>query len=351
MAGSTVAPLWRVNHICAMIMSDRYRIVGRAVIDNDRPDAGRHPTQHPVQRFSLVEARQYDLDLGPVGDHAQTLFLRRHRSADSIAFGSLTPSCRANQQSGSGNPFLPRLLIMAARVLVVEDDATMAEVLRAYLSRAGYQVEWSGDGTEALQLWQRISPDVVVLDIMLPGLSGLEVLRRRRRSGDHARVIMLSARGEEEDRLLGLETGADDYVVKPFSPREVVLRVEALLRRTEGLAGTQLVNSTVTLGPVTIDSAAREARRSGRLLALTMREFDLLAFLASHSGETFSKDQLLRRVWGWDFGDTSTVTVHVRRLREKLERDPSDPRLVLTVGRFGYRMAREDELVGEDSRS
>lgn len=240
---------------------------------------------------------------------------------------------------------------MAARVLVVEDDATMAEVLRAYLSRAGYQVEWSGDGTEALQLWQRISPDVVVLDIMLPGLSGLEVLRRRRRSGDHARVIMLSARGEEEDRLLGLETGADDYVVKPFSPREVVLRVEALLRRTEGLAGTQLVNSTVTLGPVTIDSAAREARRSGRLLALTMREFDLLAFLASHSGETFSKDQLLRRVWGWDFGDTSTVTVHVRRLREKLERDPSDPRLLLTVGRFGYRMAREDELVGEDSRS
>jgi DNA-binding response OmpR family regulator len=189
------------------------------------------------------------------------------------------------------------------------------------------------------------------LDIMLPGLSGLELLRRRRRSGDHACVIMLSARGEEEDRLVGLETGADDYVVKPFSPREVVLRVEALLRRTERLAGTPLLNSTLTLGPVTIDSAAREARRSGRPLALTMREFDLLAFLVSHPGQTFSKEELLRRVWGWDFGDTSTVTVHVRRLREKLERDPSDPTLVLTVGRFGYRMAREDELVGEDSRS
>ena len=140
---------------------------------------------------------------------------------------------------------------MAARVLVVEDDVTMAEVLKAYLTRAGYQVEWSGDGSEAVQLWQRISPDVVILDIMLPGLSGLEVLRRRRRSGDHACVLVLSARGEEEDRLVGLETGADDYVVKPFSPREVVLRVEALLRRTERLAGTPLLNSTVTLGPVT----------------------------------------------------------------------------------------------------
>jgi len=159
---------------------------------------------------------------------------------------------------------------MTARVLVVEDDVTMAEVLKAYLTRAGYQVEWSGNGAEAAQLWQRISPDVVILDIMLPGLSGLELLRRRRRTGDHACVIMLSARGEESDRLMGLETGADDYVVKPFSPREVVLRVEALLRRTERLAGTPLLNSIVTLGPVTIDSAAREARRSGRPMALTI---------------------------------------------------------------------------------
>jgi DNA-binding response OmpR family regulator len=232
-------------------------------------------------------------------------------------------------------------MIMAARVLVVEDDATMAEVLRAYLTRAGYQVEWSGDGSEAVQLWQRISPDVVILDIMLPGLSGLELLRRRRRSGDDACVIMLSARGEEEDRLVGLETGADDYVVKPFSPREVVLRVEALLRRTERLAGTPLLNSIVTLGPVTIDSAAHEGRLSGRPLALTMREFDLLAFLASHAGQTFSKEELLRRVWGWDFGDSYTVTVHVRRLREKIELDPSDPRLVLTVPRTGYRFTGE----------
>src|SRR5215211_6946735 len=235
-------------------------------------------------------------------------------------------------------------MIMTARVLVVEDDVTMAEVLRAYLTRAGYQVEWSGDGSEAVQLWQRISPDVVILDIMLPGLSGLELLRRRRRAGDHAAVIVLSARGEEEDRLIGLETGADDYVVKPFSPREVVLRVEALLRRAERLTGNRLLNESLSIGDVTIDLAAHVARRGSSKLSLTSREFDLLAFLAANPGQTFSKADLLRRVWGWDFGDTSTVTVHVRRLREKLEDDPSDPRIVLTVGRAGYRLAREAEL-------
>jgi len=236
-------------------------------------------------------------------------------------------------------------------VLVVEDDPTMAEVLLAYLTKAGYVVDWSKDGVEAVHVWQRTSPDVVILDIMLPGLSGLEVLRRRRHSGDSAAVIMLSARGEEEDRLVGLETGADDYVVKPFSPREVVLRVTALLRRTERLAGIAVLSQVIDIGELRIDFAARTAHltRSERLsepdreLKLTTREFDLLAFLTAHPGQTFSKEQLLRRVWGWDFGDTSTVTVHVRRLREKLERDPSDPQIVLTVGRAGYRLAREDE--------
>jgi DNA-binding response OmpR family regulator len=238
---------------------------------------------------------------------------------------------------------------VAARILVVEDDRTVAEVLIAYLERAGYEVAWSADGTEAFERWQRSSPDVVILDLMLPGLSGLEILRRRRRMGDHAAVVVLSARGEEEDRLVGLETGADDYVVKPFSPREVVLRVEALLRRTERLAGSQLLNQQVELGDLRIDVAARSARLvpetdGGRELQLTTREFDLLTFLAMHPGQTFSKEELLRRVWGWDFGDTSTVTVHVRRLREKLELDPSDPKMVLTVGRSGYRMAQEAEL-------
>lgn len=237
---------------------------------------------------------------------------------------------------------------MPARILVVEDDRTVAEVLLAYLERAGYEVTWTTDGTEAVELWQRRSPDVVILDLMLPGLPGLEVLRRRRRTADAAAVIVLSARGEEEDRLVGLETGADDYLVKPFSPREVVLRVAALLRRAERLSGSQLLNQRVRIGDVRVDVAARSASLhgsgGGRELSLTTREFDLLAFLAVHPGQTFSKAELLTRVWGWDFGDTSTVTVHVRRLREKLERDPSDPRIVLTVGRSGYRMAREEEL-------
>jgi len=232
---------------------------------------------------------------------------------------------------------------VSARVLVVEDDPTMAEVLAAYLGKAGYDVNVVADGAEALHAWQRRAPDVVILDILLPGLSGLEVLRRRRDAGDAAAVIMLSALGEEEDRLVGLETGADDYVVKPFSPREVLLRVEALLRRTERLAGGQL-HSVIEHGDLRIDFAARTATRAEAKLALTAREFDLLGFLAGHPGQTFGKAELLRRVWGWDFGDTSTVTVHVRRLREKLEGDPSNPQLVLTVGRSGYRMAREDEL-------
>lgn len=231
---------------------------------------------------------------------------------------------------------------MPARILVVEDDRTMAEVLLAYLRKAGYEADWSADGTEAYQLWQRSQPDLVILDLMLPGMSGLELLRRRRGDADGAAVIILSARGEEEDRLVGLETGADDYVVKPFSPREIVLRVQALLRRTERLVGSQLLNRTIEVGALMVDLGARSAVYDGRELQLTTREFDLLAFLAAHPGQTFSKVELLRRVWGWEFGDTSTVTVHIRRLREKLERDPSDPRLVLTIGRAGYQLAGSD---------
>jgi DNA-binding response OmpR family regulator len=235
---------------------------------------------------------------------------------------------------------------VAARVLVVEDDTTVAEVVVAYLRQAGYQVADTGDGADGLRLWQQTTPDVVILDVMLPGLSGLELLRRRRAAGDHAAVIMLSARGEESDRVVGLEVGADDYVVKPFSPRELVLRVEALLRRTERLAGITLLQQRLQVADLEIDVPSRSVINRGTPVALTMREFDLLAFLAMHPGQTFSKDELLRRVWGWEFGDNSTVTVHVRRLREKLEVDPSDPRLVLTVGRSGYRLTRADEWAG-----
>jgi DNA-binding response OmpR family regulator len=227
-------------------------------------------------------------------------------------------------------------------VLVVEDDRTVSGVVAAYLVKAGLEPRIVGDGAEALTVWQQWSPDLVVLDLMLPGLPGLDVLRRMRAEAHPTPVVVLSARGDEEDRIVGLEVGADDYLVKPFSPRELVLRVQGLLRRDERVKGANLLPRKVVRGPLTVDNAARVATRDGRTVALTPREFDLLAFLVAHPGEAFSKRDLLRRVWGWDFGDDSTVMVHVRRLREKVEADPSDPRLVLTVRGLGYRFADQD---------
>ncbi|TWD84911.1 DNA-binding response OmpR family regulator [Kribbella amoyensis] len=232
---------------------------------------------------------------------------------------------------------------MATRVLVVDDDPTVSNVVSAYLTKAGYDARMVADGGAAVEVWQQWRPSVVVLDVMLPGVSGLEVLRRMRSADDGAAVIMLSARGEEEDRLVGLEFGADDYVVKPFSPRELTLRVQAMVRREERLAGLDLTPTKLTAGPVVLDTGARTASLDGTELSLTHREFDLLAFLIAHQGKAYTKAELLRRVWGWDFGDSSTVTVHVRRLREKLEADPSDPKLVLTIPRTGYLFAAEAE--------
>lgn len=225
---------------------------------------------------------------------------------------------------------------VVATVLVVEDDSTVAGVLSAYLRTAGFEPVVVADGSSALREWAQRRPDVVVLDIMLPGMSGLDVLRRRREDDDGAAVIFLSARGDEDERILGLELGADDYIVKPFSPREVVGRVQALLRRGERLGSGALLPRLLAAGGLELDLAARTVRLDGPVL-LTTREFDLLAHLMSHPGETFSKEALMHRVWGWDFGDTSTVTVHVRRLREKIETDPSDPRRVVTVRGAGYR--------------
>ena len=226
---------------------------------------------------------------------------------------------------------------MVASVLVAEDDATVSGVLLAYLSKAGFDASVAADGPTALADWARRRPDVVILDIMLPGMSGLDVLRRRRADDDTAAVIILSALGDEDDRLLGLDLGADDYVVKPFSPREVVGRVQALLRRAERLGAQPLVPRRLTAGRLTVDLGARRVSVDSNEIGLTPREFDLLGYLMSHPGEAFTKEQLMRRVWGWDFGDTSTVTVHVRRLREKVEADPSDPRLVVTARGAGYR--------------
>jgi DNA-binding response OmpR family regulator len=159
--------------------------------------------------------------------------------------------------------------------------------------------------------------------------------------------VVLSARGEEEDRVVGLEVGADDYLVKPFSPRELMLRIAGLLRREERLAGSAVVPRTLRAGPVAIDTGAHTVTVDGEPVALTSREFDLLVFLMRNPGQTFTKRDLLRRVWGWDFGDNSTVIVHVRRLREKIERDPSDPQLVITVRGTGYRFAKAAELTHE----
>jgi two-component system, OmpR family, response regulator ResD len=223
-------------------------------------------------------------------------------------------------------------------VLVVEDDLTVAEVVVTYLKHADFEVEHAPDGQTALDAAAREWPDLVVLDLMLPGIDGLEVCRRLRASGE-VPVIMLTALGSENDRVVGLEVGADDYVTKPFSPRELVLRVKSVLRRTGGdpapvEAGTPPV---LEAGPIRMDVLAHRVTLHDEPLALTTREFDLLAHLLAHPGEAFTREALMRTVWGWEFGDQSTVTVHVRRLREKIEVDPADPKMLVTVWGVGYR--------------
>jgi DNA-binding response OmpR family regulator len=220
----------------------------------------------------------------------------------------------------------------SARVLVVDDDPTVSEVVAGYLDRAGYLVDRADDGPTALARAGEHRPDLVVLDLMLPGMDGLEVCRLLRGRGP-VPVIMLTARGDEDDRILGLEVGADDYVTKPFSPRELVLRVESVLRRSRPDAGTR----PLCAAGLAVDPTARRATRDGAELSLTLREFDLLAFFLRHPGRALSREDLMREVWGWDFGDLSTVTVHVRRLRGKVEDDPARPRLIQTVWGVGYR--------------
>jgi two-component system response regulator ResD len=226
-----------------------------------------------------------------------------------------------------------------ARILVVEDDLTVAEVVVDYLRHAGLEPRHALDGQTALDIAATWRPDLVVLDLMLPGVSGLEVCRRlreRRDAGVPLPVIMLTALGEESDRVLGLESGADDYVTKPFSPRELTLRVQAVLRRAR-TAGTAAAPQLVSSGRLEVDVAARRARSNGRELDLTVREFDLLAFFVSHPGRAFTRAELLEQVWGWSFGDLSTITVYVRRLRDKVEQVPASPTQLQTVWGVGYR--------------
>ncbi|MFD4786914.1 response regulator transcription factor [Streptomyces sp. NPDC058459] len=228
----------------------------------------------------------------------------------------------------------------AGRVLVVDDDPTVAEVVAGYLARAGHLVDRAADGPAALASAAGRWPDLVVLDLMLPGMDGLEVCARLRERGP-VPVIMLTARGDEDDRVLGLEVGADDYVTKPFSPRELVLRVESVLRRSRPADRAPSDPVPLTAAGLAIHPGARRATKNGTELALTLREFDLLAFLLRHPGRAFGREELMREVWGWDFGDLSTVTVHVRRLRGKIEDDPARPRLIRTVWGVGYRFEPE----------
>jgi len=225
-----------------------------------------------------------------------------------------------------------------ASVLVVDDEPTIGEVVSRYLDRAGYETRVAVDGKAALEAVAERSPDLIVLDLMLPGIDGLEVMRRvREQDRDHTAIILLTARGEESDRVVGLRLGADDYVVKPFSPAELVARVDAVLRRVDTSPDAE---APLEFEGLTIDSTARRVVAQGRQISLTQREFELLRFLARHPGQAFTRNQLMDLVWRYSFyTDTSTVTVHIRRLRAKIEPDPTQPRHIETVWGVGYRFA------------
>ena len=224
------------------------------------------------------------------------------------------------------------------RVLVVDDEANIREVLAQYLALAGYAVLEAADGAEALRLAHTTPPDLVILDLMLPGIDGLEVCRRLR-AVSAVPILMLTARREEGDKIEGFRAGTDDYVTKPFSPREVLLRVQAIMRRIEATSVPAMVlDDTLHVGALVIRSQLRQATRDGVPLELTAKEFELLEFLARHPRQVFSREQLLTQVWDYTYyGDASTVTVHIRRLREKVERDAARPQHLKTVWGVGYK--------------
>src|ERR1700744_3722538 len=223
-------------------------------------------------------------------------------------------------------------------VLVVDDEPTITEVVARYLSRAGYRTQVAATGREALDAAAAQRPDLVVLDLMLPGIDGLEVMRRlREQDRDRIAVILLTAKSEESDRVIGLRLGADDYVVKPFSPAELVARVDAVLRRFDNSPAHE---EPMEIGDMKIDPAARQVFVNDDEVQLTQREFDVLLFLARHPGQVFSRNQLMDAIWQYSFyTDTSTVTVHIRRLRAKIEDEPGQPKHIETVWGVGYRFA------------
>ena len=233
--------------------------------------------------------------------------------------------------------------VAQATILLVDDEPIVLEVVERYLLRDGYAVRVARDGEAALGVARALRPDLIVLDLMLPGINGLDVARQLR-DESMVPIIMLTARGEETDKVLGLGLGADDYVTKPFSPKELVARIAAVLRRTVYPPAGRAAGDDALLrfGALRIDPRGRTVTRDGASLDLTAREFDLLAFLARHPGQVFTRQQLLDQVWDFEFfGDPSTVTVHIRRLREKIELDPVRPRYLKTVWGVGYKFEGE----------
>lgn len=233
---------------------------------------------------------------------------------------------------------------MAEKILIVEDELTLQETLAYNLKRQGYEVEVTGDGAGALEAARRLRPDLIVLDIMLPGMDGFDVCRILRREMNTP-ILMLTARDDEVDRVVGLEVGADDYMTKPFSMRELIARVKAMLRRVRMMREEINANSspaveqkTMDFDNLVLDLTRREVRLNGKPVAVKPKEFELLVFLAQHRGQVLSREFILKRVWGWDYvGDSRTVDVHVRWLREKIERNPGSPTRIQTVRGAGYR--------------
>lgn len=223
------------------------------------------------------------------------------------------------------------------RILVVDDERTIAKGIKFGLEKEGYEVSVAHDGEEALKLFKEDEPDLIVLDLMLPEVDGFEVCRRIRKSSD-VPIVMLTARGDDIDKILGLELGADDYVTKPFNPRELVARVKAILRRAQAPAADPASMQTIRLQDLQIDLFQHKVRVRDKDVDLTSKEFALLSLLASHPGRVFSREKLLEHVWGYDYyGDARTVDVHIRHLREKIEPEPATPQLILTVWGAGYK--------------
>jgi len=222
-----------------------------------------------------------------------------------------------------------------ARILVVDDEPKIRNIVTSYLTKEGFDVSEAEDGPSAVAKAERLEPDVIILDVMLPGFDGVEALRQIRTKSD-VYVIMLTARSEETDKLIGLSVGADDYITKPFSARELVARVKAVLRRSR--PGGDATSETVTIGDLTLDRATRTVTTAGTAVDLTALEFDLLDALVGAPGRVYSRGQLIEKVWGWDFfGDERIVDVHIRKIRQKLGDNPTDPRYIATVRSVGYR--------------